>query len=85
MCYDANGEAGALMKYLRMIWRVMTLDTRPMDADWRPMEVMEDDEFDRDYEALGYTSGGKSPSIEVGHDRAAGPWMTHEGRGAEPS
>lgn len=53
------------MKYLRMIWRVMTLDTRPMDADWRPMEgIMEDDEFDRDYEALGYTSGGKWPSIE---------------------
>lgn len=27
------------MKYLRMVWRFMTLDDRPMDENWRPITM----------------------------------------------
>lgn len=26
------------MRWLRMVWRFATLDDRPMDAGWRPVE-----------------------------------------------
>lgn len=31
------------MRYLRMIWRFMTLDDRPMDEQWRPLTPIVND------------------------------------------